>query len=308
MPLHDLRTMIADLLRRVDPARARDLIASMLGHRSEAAGEEYRAACEGDWASREWRRDRGVIGEGGLPLSTEIPAGTSLGSEKMCGQAGGFVSAAPDTHPDPRHRTRRQVMDHRPKRSRHQPADEAAPAGRLLPQIIADIERRSEEQARDIADLRTLVETTVAEKQKIAARLGEAEHELAEALAALEIERQKRQQAEAWTARFAEANRIARAALDLSADEAEPDGLEAAGEVDIGPAQDDAPADNEDALALLSDEDREEPSRMAADAGLSRQAMVALLCQRAIAERRDRLMSRQQAGGSAAIDVAGMSP
>jgi hypothetical protein len=68
VPLHDLRTMIADLLRRVDPAKARDLIASMLGHRSEAAGEEYRAACEGDWASREWRRDRGAIGRGGLPL------------------------------------------------------------------------------------------------------------------------------------------------------------------------------------------------------------------------------------------------
>ncbi len=127
-------------------------------------------------------------------------------------------------------------MDHRPKRNRQQPADEAAPAGRLLPQIIADIERRSEEQARDIADLRTLVETTVAEKEKIAARLGEAEHELAEALAALEIERQKRQQAEAWTARLEEANRIARAALN-SADEMEPDGLQAAGEVDTEPAQ-----------------------------------------------------------------------
>jgi len=198
-------------------------------------------------------------------------------------------------------------MDHRPKRNRQQPADEAAPAGRLLPQIIADIERRSEEQARDIADLRTLVETTVAEKEKIAARLGEAEHELAEALAALEIERQKRQQAEAWTARFEEANRIARAALD-SVGEMEPDGPEAAGEVDTAPAQDDAPADDEDALALLSDEDREELSRMAADAGLSRRAMVALLCKRAIAERRDRIMSRQQAGGTPAVDVAGTSP
>lgn len=38
VPLHDLRTLIADLLRRLDPARARDLIASMLGHRSQAAG------------------------------------------------------------------------------------------------------------------------------------------------------------------------------------------------------------------------------------------------------------------------------
>ena len=67
LPLHDLRTLIADLLRQVDPARARDLIADMLGHRSVAAGEEYRAACEGDLASREWQRARGIIARGGLP-------------------------------------------------------------------------------------------------------------------------------------------------------------------------------------------------------------------------------------------------
>lgn len=198
-------------------------------------------------------------------------------------------------------------MDHRPKRNRQQPADEAAPAERLLPQIIADIERRSEEQARDIADLRTLVETTVAEKEKIAARLGEAEHELAEALAAFEIETKKRWQAEAKTSRLAEANRIARAALD-SANKVEPDGLQAAGEVETEPGQDNAPADNEDALALLSDEDFGELGRMAADAGLSRKAMVALICQRAIAEHRDRLMSRKRAGATQAVDVTGMSP
>ena len=67
VPLHDLRTLIADLLRQVDPARARDLIQSMLGHRSAVAGEEYRADCEGDFASREWQRIRGVIAQGGLP-------------------------------------------------------------------------------------------------------------------------------------------------------------------------------------------------------------------------------------------------
>jgi len=51
------------------------------------------------------------------------------------------------------------------------------------------------------------------------------------------------------------------------------------------------------------------PARgLAADAGLSRPAMVAVLCQRAIAEHRDRLTSRQLAGGSPAIDLAGMSP
>jgi hypothetical protein len=85
----------------------------------------------------------------------------------------------------------------------------------------------------------------------------------------------------------------------------EPDGPKAAAQVDTAPPQDDAPAANEDALALLSDEDREELSLMAADAGLSRQAMVAFLCQRALAERRDRLTSRQQAGGTPAVDVAG---
>jgi hypothetical protein len=199
-------------------------------------------------------------------------------------------------------------MDHRPKRNRQQPADEAAPAERRLPQIIADIERRSQEQARDIADLRKLAEAAIAEKEEIAARLGEAEHELAEALAALEIEAKKRQQAEARAARLAEANRIARAALDISAQEMQPDGPEVAVDADSEPAQDGASAASEDALALLSDEDREELSRMAADAGLTRQAMVADLCRRAIAERRDRLTSREDAGGPPAAGVAGMSP
>jgi hypothetical protein len=67
VPLHDLRTLIADQLRRVDPSRARDLIASVLGHASTAAGEEYRAACEGDWATQAWQRMRSKIAEGGLP-------------------------------------------------------------------------------------------------------------------------------------------------------------------------------------------------------------------------------------------------
>lgn len=67
VPLHDLRTLIADLLRRVDPARARDLIASMLGHASTAAGEEYRADCEGDWAARQWKQVRATIATGELP-------------------------------------------------------------------------------------------------------------------------------------------------------------------------------------------------------------------------------------------------
>jgi hypothetical protein len=61
VPLHDLRTVIADLMRRVDPATARRLIAALLGHASLEAGEEYRALCEGDVASRGWSRMRGEI-------------------------------------------------------------------------------------------------------------------------------------------------------------------------------------------------------------------------------------------------------
>lgn len=66
VPLHDLRTLIADLLRRVDPSTARDLIASMLGHASTAAGEAYRAECEGDRAAWEWRQTRTRIAAGHL--------------------------------------------------------------------------------------------------------------------------------------------------------------------------------------------------------------------------------------------------
>jgi hypothetical protein len=53
-PLHDLRTLLADLMRRNDPATARRIIAAMLGHASEEAGESYRALCEGDAAAQDW--------------------------------------------------------------------------------------------------------------------------------------------------------------------------------------------------------------------------------------------------------------
>lgn len=66
VPLHDLRTLVADTLRRIDPARARDLIAAILGHASTAAGEEYRAGCEGDWATQQWQQVRATIAAGGL--------------------------------------------------------------------------------------------------------------------------------------------------------------------------------------------------------------------------------------------------
>lgn len=67
VPLHDLRTLIADLLRRIDPARARDLVRAILGHASTAAGEAYSAECDGDRAAREWQGMRRQIGSGGLP-------------------------------------------------------------------------------------------------------------------------------------------------------------------------------------------------------------------------------------------------
>jgi hypothetical protein len=67
VPLHDLRTMIADMLRRADPARARDLIRSMLGHSSTIAGEDYHVVCDDEAASLEWRRMRDEIARDGPP-------------------------------------------------------------------------------------------------------------------------------------------------------------------------------------------------------------------------------------------------
>ncbi len=66
VPLHDLRTLIADLLRRIDPARARELIASMLGHASTASGDDYSAECQGDWATQQWHQIRREIAAGHL--------------------------------------------------------------------------------------------------------------------------------------------------------------------------------------------------------------------------------------------------
>lgn len=67
VPLHDLRTLIADLLRRIDPERARDLVRAILGHASTAAGEAYSVECAGEQAAREWQGMRRRIGNGGLP-------------------------------------------------------------------------------------------------------------------------------------------------------------------------------------------------------------------------------------------------
>jgi hypothetical protein len=61
VPLHDLRTLLADLMRRFDPETARRLIAAMLGHASQVAGDEYRALCEGDAGGRGWSNMRRAI-------------------------------------------------------------------------------------------------------------------------------------------------------------------------------------------------------------------------------------------------------
>jgi len=66
VPLHDLRTLLADFLRRVGPARAADLIKAMLGHGSVLSGESYRAGCEGDAAALEWRGIRTTIAVHGV--------------------------------------------------------------------------------------------------------------------------------------------------------------------------------------------------------------------------------------------------
>uniref|UniRef100_A0A2A3K0G3 Integrase n=1 Tax=Alloyangia mangrovi TaxID=1779329 RepID=A0A2A3K0G3_9RHOB len=60
-PLHDLRTLSADYIRRYDPANAPGVIQSHLGHRSTRAGEEYRALAEGDAAAESWRSLRGTL-------------------------------------------------------------------------------------------------------------------------------------------------------------------------------------------------------------------------------------------------------
>lgn len=65
VPLHDLRTVVADTLRRRDPAAATRLIGYALGHRDMKSGEAYRALCEGDAAAVAWRDLRREIGRGG---------------------------------------------------------------------------------------------------------------------------------------------------------------------------------------------------------------------------------------------------
>lgn len=58
LPLHDLRTIAADLLRETDPAVARRLVAGLLGHKTARAGDAYRALADGEAAALEWQKIR----------------------------------------------------------------------------------------------------------------------------------------------------------------------------------------------------------------------------------------------------------
>jgi chromosome segregation ATPase len=132
--------------------------------------------------------------------------------------------------------------------------------------IIEDIERRSDEQNRDLAELRALVEALVAKNEETAARLGEAEHELAATRTALEIETGKRKQVEEQNGKMAAAMSAAREALHIGQSSLEPvscsrsDAEVAAETWDVATlgSVDDA------ALSLLSEGDRDAFAEIAA--------------------------------------------
>lgn len=63
IPLHDLRTLIADQLRSHAPESAANVIQTVLGHSTFEAGEAYRADCAGDLASQQWAEIRKEIGQ-----------------------------------------------------------------------------------------------------------------------------------------------------------------------------------------------------------------------------------------------------
>tara|TARA_R100000322_G_scaffold53227_1_gene33042 strand:- start:26390 stop:27646 length:1257 start_codon:yes stop_codon:yes gene_type:complete len=68
VPSHDLRTFAADYMRRHDPARAADIIATHLGHGTKTAGQAYRADCTGAAAQGIWQDARNQIAaRSGLP-------------------------------------------------------------------------------------------------------------------------------------------------------------------------------------------------------------------------------------------------
>ncbi len=106
------------------------------------------------------------------------------------------------------------------QRSRQMTADTATE--RALPEILGAIERRNEEQIRDLAELREKLAAIVTAKQEITAHLGEAEHELAETRAALEIEKTVRERVEMRNTKLEAAMAAARATLNVATMEAAP--------------------------------------------------------------------------------------
>lgn len=58
MPLHDLRTLVADYLRLHDQVAAPRIVRVLLGHRTQAGGREYQALCAETAAQRGWQEIR----------------------------------------------------------------------------------------------------------------------------------------------------------------------------------------------------------------------------------------------------------
>ncbi len=65
VPAHDLRTLVAETLRDVDPEQAPNLVQAILGHATREAGEEYRALAAGEAAAAAWAEIRREIAAGG---------------------------------------------------------------------------------------------------------------------------------------------------------------------------------------------------------------------------------------------------
>ena len=65
LPLHDLRTIVADHLRWHDPTKAPDTIQALLGHGTRKAGDAYRAGSEGEASARDWAAMRNAIATSG---------------------------------------------------------------------------------------------------------------------------------------------------------------------------------------------------------------------------------------------------
>lgn len=61
LPLHDIRTLSADYLRRHDPERGADIAATLLGHGCRKSTQVYRALADGVAASRQWSELRAHI-------------------------------------------------------------------------------------------------------------------------------------------------------------------------------------------------------------------------------------------------------